>query len=57
MVDDNIYRGLSPVGNLRTRTLRGRYYHFLRGINDLTSPMGRDPITDMSHLVVISSCE
>ena len=27
----------------------------LRGVNDLTSPMRRDPICDISHLVVISS--
>ena len=34
----------------------GRYHHLLRGINDLTYPMGRDTITTMSHLVVIFSC-
>ena len=34
----------------------GRYHHLIRGINDLTSPMGRELITDMSHLVVISTC-
>ena len=34
----------------------GRYLHLLRGINDLTSPVGREPITNMSHLVVITPC-
>ena len=34
----------------------GRYHHLLRVINDLTSPVGRESITDMSYLVVISFC-
>ena len=55
MADDNIYRGLSSVGNLRISTPRGRYHRLLHGMNALTSPMRKEPITDMSHLVVISS--
>ena len=55
MVDDSIYKGLSPVRNLRTSTSWGRYHHLLRGIIDLTFPVGREPITDMIHLVVIPS--
>ena len=34
----------------------GRYHHLLHEINDLTSPVGRELITDMSHLVVRTSC-
>ena len=34
----------------------GRYHHLMNGINDLTSPVGREPITDTSYLVVKSSC-
>ena len=33
----------------------GRYHHLLHGINDPPSPVGRDPITNMSLLVVILS--
>ena len=49
MADDNIYRDLSPVGNLRTSTPRGRYHRLLRGTNDLTSPVERKPIIDVIH--------
>ena len=31
----------------------GRDHHLLRGTNDLTSPVGREPITDMNLLIVI----
>ena len=31
------------------------YHYLLRGINDITSPMGRKSISDMIHLVVILS--
>ena len=34
----------------------GRYHHLLHEINDLTSPVGRESITGMSHLVVRTSC-
>jgi len=30
----------------------GRYHNLLHGTNGLTSPVGRDPIADMSYLVV-----
>ena len=51
MVDDIIYRGLSPVGNLTNqKPAWGRYHHFYRMINDSTSSMGREPMTYMSHL-------
>ena len=46
MVDDIIYRGLSPVGNLTNhKPALGRYHHLSRMINDLTSPVGREPMT------------
>ena len=32
-------------------------HHLLRGVNGLTSLVGRDPLSDMSHLVVILSIE
>ena len=32
----------------------GRYHRLLREVNGITSPVGREPITDTSHLVVIS---
>ena len=34
----------------------GRYHPLLRGMKDLTSPVGRESITDMSHLVVRTFC-
>ena len=50
MADDIIYRGLSPVGNLTNhKPAWGRYHHLSRMINDLTSPVGREPMTHMSH--------
>ena len=48
-----VYPLLESLGSLPQW---GRYHHLLRRINDLTFPLGREPITDMSHLVVISSC-
>ena len=33
----------------------GRYHHLLRWSNDLTSPMRREPIVNMSHHVLRSS--
>ena len=47
-----VYLLLETLGPLPQQ---GRYHHLQRRINDLTSPMGKEPITDMSHLVVISS--
>ena len=32
-----------------------RHHHFLRGINDLTSPVGKELISDIIHQGVISS--
>ena len=50
MADDIIYRGLSPVGNLTNhKPAWGRYHHLSRMSNDLTSPVGREPMTHMSH--------
>ena len=53
-----IFTGVYPLlETLGPGPYWGRYHHFLRGINDLTSPVGREPINDMSHLVMMSSCE
>ena len=50
MADDIIYRGLSPVGNLKNhKPAWGRYHYFSRMINDPTSPVGREPMTHISH--------
>ena len=50
MADDIIYRGLSPVGNLTNhKPAWGRYHHLSHMINALTSPVGREPMTYMSH--------
>ena len=32
----------------------GRYQHLLRVVNDRTSPVGSDPISDVNHLVATS---
>ena len=56
MIDYIIYEGISLVGSLRTSTQWVRCHHLLRRINDLIYPVGREPITDMIHLVVIKSC-
>ena len=47
-----VYPLLETLGLL---TQWGRYNHLLRGIDNLTSSMGREPISDMYHLVVRSS--
>jgi len=44
MADDNIYVGLSLVGNLRTIA-----QYVALWINNLTSPEGREPMIDMSN--------
>ena len=31
------------------------YHHLLRWINDITSSVGREPISDMIHLIMILS--
>ena len=33
----------------------GRYQRLIRGLNDLTSPVRKEPISDMIHLVAESS--
>ena len=51
-----VFIGLYPLlETLGPVPQEGRYHHLLRDINDRTSPVGREPITDMSHLVVMSS--
>ena len=51
-----VFIGLYPLlETLGPVPQEGRYHHLLCGSNDLTSPVGRKPITDMSHLVVRSS--
>ena len=55
MADDIIYRDLSPVGNLTNhKPALGRYNHLSRMINDLTSPVEREPMTSMSHVAYYS---
>ena len=49
MADDSIYQDLSLVGNLSTIFPWGRYHHLLRWTNAPTSPIGREPIVNMSH--------
>ena len=56
MADDIIYRGLSPVENLTNhKPAWGRYYHLSRMFNDPTSPVGREPMTNMIHLTTYYS--
>ena len=57
IVDDIIYRGLSPVGNLKNQKPSGGRYHRLSCMtNDPTSPVGRELMTHMSHRETYSSC-
>ena len=43
------------LGTIEPLPQWGSYHHLLRGINNLISPMGRKPISDMSYLVMRSS--
>ena len=57
MIDDIIYRGLSPVGNLKNqRPSWGRYHHLSCMTNDPTSPVGREPMTHMIHRSTYYAC-
>ena len=57
MVDDIIYRGRSPIGNLdNQKPSWGRYHHFSCMTNDPTSPVGREPMIHMSHRATYYSC-
>ena len=56
MANDSIYDGLSLVADILGPVPQwDRYHHLLREINDLTSPVGRDLISDTSRLVAILS--
>ena len=55
MVDDSIDRGISLLETLGPLLLWDKYHHLLRGINDLSSPIGREPINNTSYMVVRSS--
>ena len=48
-----VYTMLETLGSVHQY---GRYHHFLRGVNGLTSPVEMDPISNTSRPVVISSC-
>ena len=47
-----VYAQLETLGPLPEW---GRYHRLLRGTNDLTSPVGRETIVNMSHQVLNSS--
>ena len=58
IVFTGVYPLLETLGSVPQLS---RCYHLLRGINDLTSPMGRKPIADMNQfrcdIVVCATCE
>ena len=52
-----IFPGIYPLlETVRLVPHWGRYHHLLRENNDLTSPVGRELITDMIHILVKLSC-
>lgn len=52
MADDSTYEGISLVGILRNMAPMGKVSSFTMWVNDLTSPVGREPISDMIHLKI-----
>ena len=56
MVNDIFYRSLFPGGNLKFhKSAWDRYHHLSRMSNEPTSPVGREPMTNMSHLAAYYS--
>ena len=56
MVNDIFYRSLFPGGNLKNhKSAWDRHHHLSRMSNEPTSPVEREPMTNMSHLAAYFS--